>query len=82
MQGFYGTHEEQFGFRIIFLQGSIVSGEVTVASESNNQNQTQLWHLRLGHRSKRGLSILSKWNLLDGQITKSMNFCEYCVFGK
>jgi hypothetical protein len=67
---------------LYILQGSTVSGEAAVASGSNNMNQTQLWHLRLGHMSERGLSVLSKRDLLDGQKTESMDFCEHCVFGK
>ncbi len=32
--------------------------------------------------TERELSLLSKWDLLDGKKTKSMDFCEKCVFGK
>jgi len=52
--------------RLYYLQGSAVKGEVAVASGNSDQNQSQLWHLRLGHMSDKGLSLLSKQNLLDG----------------
>ena len=32
--------------------------------------------------SEKGLTILSKRGLLDGQKTGELNFCEHCVFGK
>ncbi len=37
--------------------------------------------MHLGHMSERGLYVLSKRDLLDGQKTESMDFCEHCVFG-
>ncbi len=36
----------------------------------------------LGHISERGLFVLSKRDLLDGQKIEFMDFCEHCVFGK
>ena len=32
--------------------------------------------------SEKGLTILSKRGLLDGQKTGELDFCEHCVFGK
>ena len=48
------------------LQGSVITGEAATASGSDDQDLTQLWHLRLGHMSEKGLSILGKQNLLSG----------------
>lgn len=36
----------------------------------------------LGHMSERGMAVLGKRNLLSGQSTGKLDFCEHCVFGK
>src|SRR5436190_531668 len=41
--------------RLYDFQGSVISGEAVTASESNNQDLTQLWHLQLSHMSEKGL---------------------------
>ncbi|XP_070056530.1 uncharacterized mitochondrial protein AtMg00300-like [Nicotiana tomentosiformis] len=51
-------------------------------SDKSNSAITKLWHMQLGHMSKKGLSILSKRGLLCGQSTGNMEFCEHSVFGK
>ena len=38
--------------------------------------------MRLWHMSEAGMSILSKWGLLNGQKIGKLDFCEHCVFGK
>ena len=38
--------------------------------------------MQLGHISEKGLSKLSKQELLYRQRTGKLNFCEHCVFGK
>ncbi|TXG60237.1 hypothetical protein EZV62_014810 [Acer yangbiense] len=43
---------------------------------------TSLWHKRFGHMSERGLSELSKQNLLNGDNVNKLEFCENCVLGK
>ena len=41
-----------------------------------------LWHVRLGHMSIKGLQVLSKQGLLNGdQVTKLEHF-ESCILGK
>jgi len=69
---------------LYFLQGSTVTGSVSIASSdpTSDVNVTKLWHMRLGHMSERGMTILSKRDLLCGQCTSSLEFCEHCVFGK
>ena len=38
--------------------------------------------MRLGHMSVRGMTVLSKRDLLCGQHTGSLEFYEHCVYGK
>src|SRR3954469_9806611 len=64
------------------LQGSVITGEAATTSGSDDQDLTQLWNLRLGHMSEKGLSILGKQNLLSGYKGSRTEFCEHCVFGK
>ncbi|XP_020250324.1 uncharacterized protein LOC109827718 [Asparagus officinalis] len=63
------------------LQGSTVTGSASVYSDVD-RDTTQLWHMRLGHMSEKGVTILSKRGLLCGDHTSSLDFCEHCVFGK
>ncbi|KAH0658570.1 hypothetical protein KY289_027318 [Solanum tuberosum] len=67
---------------LCYLQASEVEGEAIVASGKSDLNQSQLWHLRLGQMSDKGLSLLNKQNLLDDYINQALNFYEHCVFGK
>ena len=64
------------------LQGSTIIGAIVVSTSESIIETTRLWHMRLGHMSEKGLTILSKRGLLDGQKTGELNFCEHCVFGK
>ena len=65
------------------LHGLTVTASVAVSSSSmSDSDVTKLWHMRLGHMSEKGLTLLSKRGLLCGQSTGKMDFCEHCVFGK
>ena len=65
------------------LHGSTMTGSVAVSSSPMSDSYvTKLWHMRLGHMSKKGLTLLSKRGLLCGQSTGKMDFSEHCVFGK
>ncbi|GAV77771.1 gag_pre-integrs domain-containing protein [Cephalotus follicularis] len=65
------------------LQGNIVMGFAVVTSSSVSKNdRTKLWHMRLGHMSERGMTILSKCGLLCGERMTSLDFCEHCVISK
>ena len=68
---------------LYILQDSTVTGDATVSmSEDPNLDTTNLWHMRLGHMSERGLYVLSKKSLLCGKKTEKLDFCEYYIFGK
>ena len=71
-------------YDLYFLQGSLLTGSVAVASSSqvDDDTMTTLWHMRLGHMSERGMSELSRRGLLGSRKTCSLQFCEHCVFGK
>ena len=46
------------------------------------RDNTSLWHNKLGHMSLKGVQILGKQGLLEGdQITK-LEQCESCILGK
>ena len=48
----------------------------------NDSNQTNLWHCRLGHISKKRISKLHKDGLLDPFVFEQMDVCESCLFEK
>ena len=49
---------------------------------NDKSDNTNLWHMRLGHMSKLGMAELVKRELLKGCKMGNMEFCEHCVFGK
>ncbi|KAL5799002.1 hypothetical protein ACOSQ2_003822 [Xanthoceras sorbifolium] len=66
---------------LYILQGSTITGSTVVSKSSMpNSEVTKLWHMRLGHMSGKGLTLLSKRGLLCGQSTGKMDFCEHCMF--
>ena len=44
-------------------------------------DKIELWHLRLGHMSLKGLKALSNQGYLGTVLVGSLNFCEPCVLG-
>ena len=68
---------------IYLLLGSTVNGTAAVlSSERSNDDATKLWHMRLGHMSEKGMTILAGRGLLKGLKNCKLGFCENCVFGK
>ena len=63
------------------LVAEVVSGSTNVAS-TKPLSKTEIWHMRLGHVSERGLVELGKQNLLGGDKVEKLKFCEPCVLGK
>ena len=63
------------------LEAEVASGSVDAASTKPLSN-TEIWHMRLGHVSERGMVELRKQNLLGGDKVENMKFCEPCVLGK
>ena len=60
------------------LQGSTVVESFAISTESENMN---LWHTRLGHILEKRMHQLCSINLLSKKLG-SLDFCEYCIFGK
>lgn len=56
---------------------SYLPAACTVKSEG-----TDLWHLRLGHMSLKGMQALSSQGYLGSLTPDSINFCESCILGK
>ncbi|GMI83155.1 hypothetical protein HRI_001984800 [Hibiscus trionum] len=61
------------------LGSTVVGGAHYVESYDDN---TKLWHKRIGHLSERGMVELHKRNLLHGVKSCELDFCEFCVLGK
>ena len=45
-------------------------------------NQTQLWHLCLGHINLNKIQRLVKFGILPSLILEDLPVCEYCIEGK
>ena len=67
--------------RLYTLVGTTITSLVATAVNKENEI-AKLWHLRLGHVSKRGLNELSNKDLLGNDKLGTLNFCENCIFGK
>jgi hypothetical protein len=65
---------------LYILKGSTILGEGHAAI--NSEEETTLWHARLGHMSEKGMTKLHKQNLLPSLRSCKLKFCEHCVFGK
>ncbi|KAL5538315.1 hypothetical protein UlMin_045684 [Ulmus minor] len=64
-----------------------VVGEIVAKGNSATrliaeEEKAMLWHNRLGHISEKGLQVLSKQGLLEGDQFNNLEFCEHCVMGK
>ncbi|XP_073291104.1 uncharacterized mitochondrial protein AtMg00300-like [Primulina huaijiensis] len=65
---------------LYILLGNTVVGRASFIQ--SKLDTSKLWHLRLGHVSERGLSELSRQNLLCGDKIQGLEPCEYCTLGK
>ncbi|GJU00528.1 retrovirus-related pol polyprotein from transposon TNT 1-94 [Tanacetum coccineum] len=53
-----------------------------IVNAIDNDDMTELWHKRLGHISEKGMSILSKKNVLFGVHDINLKKCSHCLAGK
>ncbi|GKD62717.1 putative RNA-directed DNA polymerase, partial [Tanacetum coccineum] len=52
-----------------------------IYSTRDSHDVTELWHKRLGHMSEKGMSILSKKNVLSGVHDINLKKCSHCLAG-
>ncbi|KAK3028831.1 hypothetical protein RJ639_038658 [Escallonia herrerae] len=65
------------------LIGNTVVGGASVSTHASSSNDnSELWHKRLGHLSEGGMLELHKCKLLQGVKSCKLDFCKFCVFGK
>lgn len=62
------------------LEGVTLKDQAHVTTSQGEMSH--LWHMRLGHMSEKGLTILHKQKQLPGLTSSKLTFCEHCVFGK
>ena len=66
--------------------GTLYKTHVKICAESLNVAEREasqnLWHQRLGHMSERGLSTLTKKDLITVSKNASLDPCNHCLFGK
>ncbi|KAK2993794.1 hypothetical protein RJ640_027672 [Escallonia rubra] len=65
------------------LMGNTVIGGASVSTHVGSSNDnSELWHKRLGHLSEGGMLELHKRKLLQGVKSCKLDFYKFCVFGK
>ena len=60
-------------------QVKVCGGQLNVVDDDISLD---LWHKRLAHMSEKGLQLLAKQSLIPMPKEKSLNPCDYCLFGK
>ncbi|GKG35844.1 retrovirus-related pol polyprotein from transposon TNT 1-94, partial [Tanacetum coccineum] len=50
----------------------------SIVNAIDNDDMTELWHKRLGNMSEKGMSILSKKNVLSGVHDINLKKCSHC----
>lgn len=66
--------------KLYLLQGKPEIGQSLTAERKNDD--TILWHRRLGHISQKNMEILVKKGFLDRKKISALEMCEDCVYGK
>ena len=56
------------------LEGSTITDSANVSTNTMSDQETKLWHLRLGHMRERGIYELSKQGLFDGKKFGNLGF--------
>jgi hypothetical protein len=65
------------------LFGDTVTSRAAMSTLAKpNDDNTVLWHMRLGHLGEHGMFELHKRNLLKGVKSCKLGLCKYCVYVK
>lgn len=62
------------------LKGNTHVSEATIVSEKEEED-TRVWHQRLGQMSEKGLHLLMNDKLLPDLKSLKLDFCKHCVYG-
>jgi len=62
------------------LTGNIIVGDASAATEK--EDTIRLWHMRLGHMSKRGLQALYKRSALPDIKYYKLDLCKFCIMSR
>jgi hypothetical protein len=73
---------EKIGNLYKLLGNTVTGGAAASISAEPDNDDTILWHMRLGHLGERSMFELHKRNLLKGVKSCKLGFCKYCVYGK
>ncbi|GKV37331.1 hypothetical protein SLEP1_g45370 [Rubroshorea leprosula] len=82
VKGFLVVMKGRKDMKLYVLQGSTVTSSTNVVSSLSDKDLTKLWHMRLGHMSEKGMTLLSKKRLLGDHKFCSLDLCEHCLYGK
>ena len=61
------------------MQATLSKGVVNAVE---NDGAMELWHKRLGHMSEKGMSVLSKNEVIQGIFGLHLKECSHCFAGK
>jgi len=64
---------------LYLLQGTTVTGSIAICTDVDT---AKLWHMRLGHMSEKGMTILSKKGCMGSAGMGKLEFCDHYVCGK
>ena len=65
---------------LYYLNRSMVTGQVETST--NSDDDTRLWHMRLGYTGEKSLQSLATQDLLKAPRTYKLDFCEHCIIRK
>ncbi|KAK0589658.1 hypothetical protein LWI29_016911 [Acer saccharum] len=64
---------------LYLLQAKLSKSSINAVED---ENKVELWHKRLGHISEKGLTVLTKKNLLSDVKSTQLKKCAHCLAGK
>ncbi|KAK2981275.1 hypothetical protein RJ640_006976 [Escallonia rubra] len=64
------------------IGNTVICGASVSTHVGSSNDNSELWHKRLGYLSERGMLELQKRKLLQGMKSCKLNFYKFCVLGK